>query len=218
MSLRQKRTITAPDAPTGRLVGYARVSTDDQSLDLQTDALTRAGVPADAVYTDKASGVSSKRPGLDLALMACAPGDTLVVWKLDRFGRSLLDLLARMKALDDRGVGFRSLTEGIDTTTPGGRLILHVMGALAQFERDLIVERTRAGIVAAKARGTRFGRERQIDVQHVIRRFEAGRTMQEVADEIGVTRQGLHRYFKASDARAIRENYLASRRAKRAKR
>lgn len=200
---------------TGRLIGYARVSTDDQSLDLQIDALTRHGVSPDAIYTDKASGVSARRPGLDLALMALDEGDTLVVWKLDRLGRSLLDLAARMKALGDRKIGLRSLTDRIDTTTPGGMLIFHVMAAIAQFERDLIVERTNAGIVAAKSRGVKFGRERTIDIQKAIKRFEQGRSMQEVADEFGCTRQGLHRYFKASDARAIRANYLAKRRGKR---
>lgn len=215
MKSRPKHTTTAAVQPTGRLVGYARVSTEDQSLDLQIDALTRHGVSHNLIYTDKASGVSARRPGLELALMSLSEGDTLVVWKLDRLGRSLLDLAAQMQKLGSRKIGFRSLTEGVDTTTPGGVLIFHVMAAIAQFERDLIVERTNAGIEAAKARGTRFGRERKIDVQHVIKRFAAGRSMQEVADEIGVTRQGLHRYFKAADARAIRANALAKRRGKR---
>lgn len=139
------------------LIGYARVSTDDQVLNLQMDALTKAGV--ERVYTDTASGAKVKREGLTKALREVEPGDVLVVWKLDRLARSLGQLIEIAQYLEKRGIGFRSLTEAIDTTTPGGRLIFHVMGALAEFERALIVERTKAGLEAAKARGQKVGRK-----------------------------------------------------------
>lgn len=145
-----------PDAPA-HLIGYARVSTEEQSLALQVDALKRAGVLDDDIHVEKVSGAASKRPMLDWALKCLRPGDTFVVWKMDRIARSLVDLLRRMKQIDDAKAGFKSLTESIDTTTPGGRLVMHVMGAISEFERDLIRERTRAGVAAAKARGQRVG-------------------------------------------------------------
>ena len=138
-------------------VGYARISTAEQDLGLQTDALSAAG--CERIFTDQASGAQDARPGLDAALSFLRPGDTLVTWKLDRLGRSLPHLIATVKALDAQGIGFRSLTESIDTTTPGGRLIFHIFGALGQFERDLILERTRAGLKAAAARGRTGGRK-----------------------------------------------------------
>jgi len=137
-------------------LGYARVSTDEQTLNLQRDALTAAG--CDRTYADTASGAKAERPGLTEALDQCRPGDTLVVWRLDRLGRSLPHLIETVTTLAARGVGFKSLTESIDTTSPGGKLIFHIFGALAEFERDLIRERTRAGLTAARARGRRGGR------------------------------------------------------------
>ena len=122
------------------LVGYARVSTSDQTLDLQHDALTKTGCTR--IFTDTASGAQTEREGLTEALSYVRPGDTLVVWKLDRLGRSLKDLITRIKELNDRKIGFKSLTEQIDTTTSGGKLIFHIFGALAEFERDLIRART----------------------------------------------------------------------------
>ena len=138
------------------LIGYARVSTDDQTLDLQRDALTKAG--CDRILTDTRSGATADRPGLADALTYARPGDTLVVWRLDRLGRSLRHLIETVTDLERRGVGFKSLTEAIDTTSPGGKLIFHIFGALAEFERDLIRERTNAGLVAARARGRKGGR------------------------------------------------------------
>src|SRR5690606_3644790 len=135
--------------PTGRLIGYARVSTPDQSVDMQLDALRRAGVPEDNLWWETKSGIRSKRPRLELALTQAVRGDTTVVFKLDRLGRSLRDLIDKLADLDKRGIGFRSLTEGIDTTTPIGRFAFHMLGALAQFERDLTVERTRHGMAYA---------------------------------------------------------------------
>jgi DNA invertase Pin-like site-specific DNA recombinase len=139
----------------GMLVGYARVSTEDQNLDLQKDALQKAG--CEKLFTDVTSGVKDERVGLAEAIAFLRPGDTLVVWKLDRLGRSLKHLIETVTALQARKVGFRSLQESIDTTTSGGELSFHVFGALAEFERDLIPERTQAGLQAARARGTQGG-------------------------------------------------------------
>src|SRR5215211_4812465 len=137
-------------------IGYARISTGEQTLDLQLDALTKAG--CGKIYQETASGAKADRPVLDEVLTYLRNGDTLVVWRLDRLGRSLKHLIEVVAALAERGVGFKSLTEQIDTTTPGGKLIFHIFGALAEFERDLIRERTHAGLTAARARGRRGGR------------------------------------------------------------
>ncbi len=138
-------------------VGYARVSTADQDPALQLDPLAAAGCTK--VFEDRASGARADRPGLRAALDYAREGDVLVTWKLDRLGRSLPHLIETVAGLERRGVGFRSLTEAIDTTTPGGRLVFHLFAALGQFERDLIRERTRAGLAAAAARGRRGGRQ-----------------------------------------------------------
>jgi DNA invertase Pin-like site-specific DNA recombinase len=142
--------------PQGMVFGYSRVSTTDQDQALQEDALTKAGV--DQIFTDTASGAKTSRPALDELLSKLRPGDTVVVWRLDRLGRSLRHLIDVFSDLESRGVAIRSLTESLDTSTPGGRLIFHVFGALAEFERDLIRERTNAGLVAARARGRTGGR------------------------------------------------------------
>jgi DNA invertase Pin-like site-specific DNA recombinase len=133
------------------LIGYARVSTTDQTLDLQKDALKKAG--CSKIFTDTASGAKAERTGLDEALNYVRSGDTLVVWKLDRLGRSLPHLIETITGLNNRGIGFKSITEAIDTTTSGGKLIFHIFGALAEFERDIIRERTQAGLNAARSRG-----------------------------------------------------------------
>src|SRR5689334_20823428 len=138
------------------LIGYARVSTTDQTLALQQDALTKAG--CDRIFTDTASGARTDRPGLAEALTYARSGDTLVVWRLDRLGRSLVHLIQTVAQLQERGVHFRSLQEQLDTSTSGGKLVFHFFGALAEFERDLIRERTMAGLAAARARGRRGGR------------------------------------------------------------
>jgi DNA invertase Pin-like site-specific DNA recombinase len=143
------------------LIGYARVSTDDQNLGLQLDALMLAG--CERIFQDEGiSGATTDRRALNDALVALARGDVLVTWKLDRLGRSLAHLIGITTRLEAEGIGFRSLSEAIDTTTASGRLLFHVMGALAEFERALISERTRAGMAAAKARGQHLGRERKI--------------------------------------------------------
>src|SRR6266540_6711079 len=137
-------------------VGYARVSTFDQNLDLQKDALTRVG--CEKIFTDTMSGAKAERPGLAQALTFMRTGDVLVVWKLDRLGRSLKNLIDVVSELDKLDIGFRSVTESIDTTTSGGKLIFHIFGALAEFERNIIRERTHAGLEAARARGRNGGR------------------------------------------------------------
>jgi DNA invertase Pin-like site-specific DNA recombinase len=140
------------------MIGYARVSTAEQNLALQIDALTSAGCTQ--IYQDRMSGSVSDRPELSRALQQLRPGDTLVTWKLDRLGRSLIHLLSLMRELQKAKVTFCSLSENIDTGTASGRLLFHVMGALAEFERSLISERTKAGMASAKLRGTRLGRPR----------------------------------------------------------
>jgi DNA invertase Pin-like site-specific DNA recombinase len=140
------------------LVGYARISTTEQNLDLQRDALERAG--ATKLFTETASGAKLERPALRQALEYVRGGDVLVVWKLDRLGRSLKQLIETVSELQERGIEFKSLTENIDTTTSAGKLIFHLFGSLAEFERDLIRERTQAGLAAARARGRKGGRPR----------------------------------------------------------
>ena len=143
----------------GQRIGYARVSTDDQNLDLQHDALRKAGIADDRLYSDTASGKDADRKELLACLKALREGDTLVVWRLDRLGRSLPDLVRIVGELEHRGVSFESLTEKIETGSAAGKLVFHVFAALAEFERNLIRERTRAGLVAARARGRAGGRK-----------------------------------------------------------
>lgn len=143
------------------LIGYARISTIDQNLDLQLDALARAG--CEAIYRDEGiSGAKAQRPGLSKALKRLQKGDSLVVWKLDRLGRSMRHLIELTTLFENKGIGFHSLSDAIDTSTSGGKLYFHLMGAFAEFERDLISERTKAGMAAAKARGAQIGRPKKI--------------------------------------------------------
>jgi DNA invertase Pin-like site-specific DNA recombinase len=143
------------------LIGYARVSTNEQNLDLQRDALIKAGVTVRNLYTDKVTGVKSERPGLKQALSHVREGDTFIVWRLDRLGRSLRHLIDTVTTLKNQGVSFKSLTENIDTSTATGTLVFQIFGALAEFERNLITERTVAGLEAARARGRKGGRPRR---------------------------------------------------------
>ena len=179
------------------LIGYARVSTLDQTLDLQQDALTAAG--CEQLYTDTASGASTGRPGLTLALSHLRAGDTLIVWRLDRLGRSLAHLIDTIRDLQERGVGFRSLQEQIDTTTSGGKLIFHVFGALAEFERDLIRERTHAGLAAARARGRLFGRPKVLTPQQVKQLRSLAQddrnTVAEICQTLGISKATYYRYL-----------------------
>lgn len=176
------------------LIGYARVSTNDQDVAMQLDALKAAGVTR--VFEDRGvSGAKSERPGLTDALAFLREGDTLVVWKLDRLGRSMTHLLATVAELEGRGVGFRSLTENIDTTTPTGRLVFHIFGALGQFERDLIRERTSAGLKAAAARGRKGGRPVSATPEKVARAralIEGGLNVREAAARVKVSKSALY--------------------------
>lgn len=174
-------------------IGYARVSTLDQDLALQRDAL--AAARCTRVFEDRASGAKAERPGLAQALAYVRSGDVLVVWKLDRLGRSLSHLIDTVRTLEAHGVGLRSLTEQIDTTTPGGRLIFHVFGALGQFERDLIRERTRAGLTAAAARGRHGGRKPVVTAEKLKRAraiIAKGLTVREAAVRLRVGKTALY--------------------------
>ena len=148
-------------------IGYGRVSTDDQNLDLQLDALHNAGITDDRIYSDTASGKDAERKELAACLKALREGDTLVVWRLDRLGRSLPDLVRIVAELEQKGVAFESLTEKIETGSAAGKLVFHVFAALAEFERNLIRERTRAGLAAARARGRSGGRKPKLDAKQI---------------------------------------------------
>jgi DNA invertase Pin-like site-specific DNA recombinase len=179
--------------------GYARVSTDDQNADLQHAALKKAG--ARKVYTDDGlSGATTKRPALRRCLKALKRGDTLTVWKMDRLGRSLRDLIAMLDDLKHRGVKFHSLTEAIDTVTPTGRAMWQMIGVLAELERSLIAERTKAGVVAARARGVKFGRKPKLTPQKIIQArklIAGGERPEDVAASYHVGRTTLYRALAA---------------------
>jgi DNA invertase Pin-like site-specific DNA recombinase len=181
------------------LIGYARVSTQDQTLDLQTDALKRAG--CEKIFSDVTSGAKSDRPGLQEAIGHLRAGDTLVVWRLDRLGRTLKHLIATVTDLSDQGIGFKSLQENMDTTTSGGKLIFHIFGALAEFEREVIRERTNAGLQAARARGRLGGRPtiQSLDPNKVAlaRKLFDDKSMpvQEICETLHIGRSTLYRYI-----------------------
>ncbi|MCH7575837.1 MAG: recombinase family protein [Candidatus Marinimicrobia bacterium] len=180
------------------LIGYARVSTADQTIDLQIDALEDAG--CSKIFTDIISGSKIARPGLDDALAYLREGDTLVVWKLDRLGRSLKHLIEIITHLNEEGKEFKSLQESLDTATPTGKLIFHVLGALAEFERSLIRERTKAGLAAARARGRIGGRPRVLNKRNVAlvksMLADPSGTVKEVAETLGVSRATIYNYLK----------------------
>lgn len=179
----------------GLRIGYARVSTQDQQVSLQRDELVRAGCTT--IYADKASGSRADRPELQQCLKALRPGDTLVVWRLDRLGRNLTDLIAIVTDLEQRGIGFESRMEHIETTTPSGKLMFHVFSALAEFERNLIRERVNAGLAAARARGRVGGRPSKMsekDKAHARAMLaDPNITVGAVADRFGISRQTLYR-------------------------
>ncbi|MEH6561102.1 MAG: recombinase family protein [Marinobacter sp.] len=176
------------------IVGYARVSTQDQNPELQVDALEKAG--AEQVFQEKFTGTLRERPELSQCLRMVREGDVLIVWKLDRLARSLKDLVEIVQDLQDRGVGFKSLTESIDTTSSGGRLVFHIFGALAEFERDLIRERTMAGLQAARARGRKGGRKPALSTMDTQKAaamlLDPKITKTEVAQHFGVSRTTLN--------------------------
>ena len=180
------------------LIGYARVSTRDQDLSLQLEALNRAG--CEKIFEDRASGAKAEREGLKQAMLVLREDDTLVVWKLDRLGRSLRDLIGIVNTLAGRGVHFRSLTDNIDTSTPSGRFFFHVMASLAEMERELIAERTRAGQEAARKQGRRGGRPRTLTDSKLAaarKLLQDGASYREVAKNLGVTIPTLYRWVPA---------------------
>ncbi len=181
------------------LVGYARVSTQDQNLDLQKDALLKIG--CERIFTDIASGAKSSRTGLDDALDFLREGDTLIVWRLDRLGRSLKHLIEVVNSLNEKGISFRSLQESIDTSTSGGKLIFHVFGALAEFEREIIRERTQAGLSAARSRGRLGGRPKSMDNKKVLLAKSLmenpSYSIPDICEMLSVSRATLYRYVKA---------------------
>src|SRR5215217_7044483 len=182
-------------------IGYARVSTNEQNLDSQRDALTKAG--CEQIFTDQVSGTKARRPGLEDALSHLRTGDTLVVWRLDRLGRSLRHLIDTVTNLQEKGVGFKSLTESIDTTTSGGRLVFNIFSSLAQFEREIIKERTQAGLQAARARGRTGGRRKALTENQVqqLRQLAADpeHSVEEICKTFGISRMTFYRYVKTAE-------------------
>jgi len=191
------------------LVGYARVSTHDQNLELQKDALQKAG--CERIFMDQVSGSIAMRPGLEQTMDFIREGDTLVVWRLDRLGRSLKHLIELVTQLDQKNIGFKSLMESMDTNTTGGRLIFHLFGALAEFERNLISERTRAGLSAAKSRGRKGGRRLALDAQQ--REFainlykQRKHSVEEVCHIMGISKPTLYSYIRKSSAASVERNH-----------
>ena len=183
-------------------LGYARVSTAEQDLSLQLDALGDAG--CEKIYEDRISGAKADRPGLQEALTYLRKGDTLVVWRLDRLGRSLKHLIETVNDLEEREIGFQSLQEAIDTITSSGRLIFHIFGALAEFERNLIQERTHAGLEAARARGRKGGRPKALDVKKTELLYELydskKHTVKEICEMVGISKPTLYSYLREREA------------------
>ena len=188
------------------LIGYARVSTDDQNLDLQRDALQAAG--CERVFEDMVSGARADRTGLVTLMSMLRAGDTVVIWRLDRLGRSLKNLIELVERLDAAKVGLRSLQENIDTTSSGGKLVFHLFGALAEFERTLIRERTQAGLVAARARGRMGGRPRRLDpvklALAVKLHRERNHTVEEICKMMGISKSTLYNYLDKAESDGCR--------------
>jgi DNA invertase Pin-like site-specific DNA recombinase len=181
-------------------IGYVRVSTAEQNLDMQRDALKRAG--CEKIIEDTASGGKVHRSGLERVRKLLRPGDVPAVWRLDRLGRSLRHLIDLMAELEEQGIGFQSVTESIDTTTPGGKLVFHIFGALAEFERNLIRDRTHAGLEAARARGRKGGRRKKLGEKQravaVDLYRQKNHTIDEICKAVGITRPTLYKYVKAA--------------------
>ena len=186
------------------LIGYARVSTNEQNLDLQKDALQKAG--CERLYVEQASGSKSSRPELERTIEMLREGDTLVVWRLDRLGRSLKHLIELITKLEENGIGFKSLTESMDTTTNNGKLIFHIFGALAEFERNLIRERTQAGLAAARARGRKGGRPFALDHKKremAVKLYNSKEhSVEEICQTMGISRPTLYSYVRAATLQA----------------
>lgn len=183
-------------------IGYARVSTSDQNLDLQKDALEKAGCTK--IFVDEISGTVAKREGLDKAKEVLREGDELIVWRLDRLGRSIRDLIDWVNHLEEEGIGFKSLQESIDTTTSSGKLVFHIFAALAEFERNLIRERTNAGLAAARARGRLGGRKKSLNAKERKRIVEMyqrkNQTVKQICEMMNITKPTLYAYVREEQA------------------
>ena len=179
-------------------IGYARVSTHDQNLNLQKDALEKAG--CEKIYVDEISGTAARREGLEKAKEILRKGDILIVWRLDRLGRSIRDLIDWVTRLEEEGIGFKSLQELIDTTTSSGKLVFHIFAALAEFERNLIRERTNAGLAAARARGKLGGRKKSLTANEQKRAVEMynrkNHTVQQICKMMNITKPTLYAYIR----------------------
>jgi len=190
------------------LIGYARVSTSDQNPELQRDALKIAG--CEKIFTDRVSGTKAERKGLTEALSHLREGDTLVVWRLDRLGRSHRHLIDTVTELHEQGIGFKSLQENIDTTTSGGKLVFHIFGALAEFEREIIRERTQAGLQSARSRGKVGGRPKALTAKEVqmLRNMAADKSLavSDICKTLGIGRTTFYRYVKVGEEETTSEH------------
>ncbi len=187
------------------LIGYARVSMHGQNIDLQTDSLKHAG--CEKIFSDQITGTKEKRPGLDRALNILRKGDVLVVWRLDRLGRSLRHLIDSVRMLEEKEIGFKSIRENIDTSTSGGRLVFHIFGALAEFERGIILERTMAGLSAARARGRMGGRPKALDSDKrelALKLYrEKTHPVNHICKIMGISKTSLYRYINCEKSNEI---------------
>lgn len=201
----RQQAISDTSTTSSKLIGYARVSRDDQDLQLQIDALLQAGCDEQNIFTDKTSGARSDRPGLDACLECLKQGDTLITWRLDRLGRSMPHLVSLVEGLLEKGIGFRSLCDGaIDTTTASGELMFNIFSALAQFERRLIQERTRAGLSAARARGRTGGRKAILPSDPRVKMAKSMHkdkniSIDEICETMKISRPTFYRYLAMPD-------------------
>jgi DNA invertase Pin-like site-specific DNA recombinase len=208
------RKLKEPEPGEPYLIGYARVSTLEQSLDLQIDALRKAGVHPDHIHQEQLSATSKNRPALDLAIKDLRPGDTLIVWRLDRLARSMQELYRRLGEIKAMGASLRSLTESFDFESATGQLMMHIFGAMAQFERQLTVERTQAGLRARIARGQHLGREPTLTPDKLVqveRQLKKGLPTKLVASNFGVVVSTIYSYFKITHVKGKR---IVTRKAK----
>lgn len=196
----KRLSITLPEPPPEPYyVGYARVSTIDQNLNLQLDALRAAGVREDNLHVEKLSATSKKRPALELAIKDLHEGDTFLVWRLDRLARSMRELYARLDQIHDAGASFKSLTEGFDLNTATGKFMLAIAGAFAEFERQITIQRTKAGMEALRLRGGKLGAERKMTPEKIVRAktlLLKGKSVQKVADTLKVSKPTIYGHFK----------------------
>lgn len=203
MATRKNGPVSGP-----RLIGYARVSTREQTLQMQIDALLREGVMHENLHVEKVSGISSRRPKLELALMDAREGDTFVVWRLDRLSRSVLDLYTKVREMEAHGVKFRALNGNVDTSTATGKLFFGILAVMAEFERDLTIERTKSGMAAARERGRMPGHPPKMTPEVIAkaRKLLRTKTVAEVAQELGVSDNTIYTRFPSSELEKLRSS------------